>query len=142
MLRSNIIIFFALLIVSTLIYAAASRDYTVTYKNQAGSTFILTWHPERSDYGTLDGTFMSAKSVCRKAGDLPAQVNGVFSGNSVAMTISFPKCNKVIAISANVDKTAGSLQTLWVVPSKTTQQAFDSDGSNVISADSFVKIAS
>lgn len=123
-------------------FAVTSSDYTVTYKNQLGSTLILTWHPEKNtSAGSVSGMLTSNNGSCRQSANVPAAVSGVFMGNAVAMTLSYPKCDKVAAIVGNLNNNKTELHTMWLISSHSKDFIRDGNG-NQVSSDIYIKIAS
>jgi hypothetical protein len=123
-------------------FAVASADYTITYKNQQGSTLTLTWHPEKNNAGILSGLLTSKGGSCSQGAGMPAAVSGVFAGNAVALTVSYPKCDKVLAMTGNLKNNNTELQMLWLVTAQAKDYIRDNAGVNQVGADSYVKIAS
>ncbi len=124
---------------SGLASAATSADYTVTYKNQQGSTLTLTWHPEKNNTGTLNGLLSSKAAGCSQG--VPAAVSGVFTGNAIAVTVNYPKCDKVLAMTGNVKNNNAELQILWLMTAQAKDYMRDNVG-NQIGIDTYTKIAS
>ncbi len=123
-------------------FAAASSDYTVTYKNQVGSTLTLTWHPEKNNSGTLNGLLTSKSTSCSQASGMPAAVSGVYTGNALAMTVSYSKCDKVLVMTGNLRNSHTELQMLWLATSQAKDYMRDTAGINQVGSDTYVKIAS
>lgn len=123
------------------VFAVTSADYTITYKNQQGSTLILTWHPEKNNSGTLNGLLTSKGGSCSQGSGMPAAVSGIFTGNAVALTVNYPKCDKVIAMTGNLKKSNTELQMLWLITSQAKDYMRDNGGVN-LGSDTYVKIAS
>lgn len=122
-------------------FAVASADYTITYKNQQGSTLTLTWHPEKSNTGILNGLLTTKGGSCSQGAGIPAAVSGVFTGNAVALTVNYPKCDKVVAMTGNVKNNNTELQMLWLVTSQAKDYMRDNAGVN-LGSETYVKIAS
>lgn len=122
-------------------FAVTSADYTITYKNQQGSTLTLTWHPEKNNSGTLNGLLTSKGGSCSQGSGMPAAVSGIFTGNAVALTINYPKCDKVVAMTGNLKNGNTELQMLWLVTSQAKDHMRDNAGVN-LGSDTYVKIAS
>ncbi len=123
------------------VFAVASADYTITYKNQLGSTLTLTWHPEKNNAGTLNGLLTSKGGSCNQGAGIPAAVSGVFTGNAVALTINYPKCDKVVAMTGNLKNNNTELQMWWLASSQAKNYIRDNAGVN-LGSDTYVKIAS
>lgn len=130
----------AYLCLNVSVFAVTSADYTITYKNQQGSTLTLTWHPEKNNSGTLSGLLTSKGGSCSQ-GSVPAAVSGIFTGNAVALTVNYPKCDKVVAMTGNLKNSNTELQMLWLVTSQAKDHMRDNAGVN-LGSDTYVKIAS
>lgn len=124
------------------VVAATSADYTVTYKNQQGSTLTLTWHPEKSNTGTLSGMFGGQGGGCKQASGVPASVSGVFMGNALAMTVRYFKCEKVIAITGNLKNGNKELQLQWLTAMNSRDVMRLGVDTNQVGTDTYVKVAS
>lgn len=122
-------------------FAVTSADYTITYKNQQGSILTLTWHPEKNNSGILNGLLTSKGGNCSQGSAMPAAVSGIFTGNAVALTVSYPKCDKVVAMTGNLKNSNTELQMLWLVTSQAKDYMRDNAGVN-LGSDTYVKIAS
>jgi hypothetical protein len=103
----------SLLCISSFVYAEA-KETVVTYKNLRGSIMKLNWSPSKDKVGTVSGTFKTAVSKCAAAKrDVP--VSGVYNGNALALTASFPGCSTVVAMSGNVSADRNEMHLQWLV---------------------------
>lgn len=134
----GIVVFTVCLIFSGVVVATASLDYTVTYKNQQGSTLTLTWHPEKANTGTLSGMLTGLVASCKQSAMTPAAVSGVFAGNAIAMTVSYPRCDKVVAITGNLRNGNSELPLQWL----SAMSGKDASVGAQIGLDTYIKIAS
>lgn len=96
-----------LLVISNNVFADVSKD--TGYKNQRGSSMDLIWNAD----GTLTGTFTTAVSQCKAALGKAAPVTGVYNGNAVALTVNYPECDSVLAMSGNVKKNRNEMNLHW-----------------------------
>jgi len=123
------------------VFAVTSTDYTITYKNPQGSILTLTWHPEKNNSGTLNGLLTSKGGSCSQGSGMPAAVSGVYTGNAVALTVNYPRCDKVVAMTGNIKNNNAELQMLWLATSQAKDYMRDNAGVN-LGSDTYVKIAS
>ena len=119
---------------------AKTVSNTTRYKNERGSILRLTWHAKGNDTGTVTGSFRTAVGDCKAEINKAVPVTGHYSGNAMALTINFPKCKQVIAMTGNVDATKTKIATLWLDAHATTDPQKDWN-SNIIGTDTFHKIA-
>ena len=118
----------AFLLISNSVFADVSK--TASYKNQRGSVMNLEWSAEKDKAGTLSGTFTTAVSnnKCKDVVGKPAPVSGVYVGNAVALTVSYPGCDSVLAMSGNVDKDRSEMNLHWLLTRQgqdTVQESWD-----------------
>jgi hypothetical protein len=119
----------------------AETDPSITYQNQRGSTLILTWRHDSPQTGKLSGTFNTAVGNCKTDIGVPMPVAGYFNGNAIAITVNFPHCKQVVAMTGNVSSDLKTIHMLWM----DANQAKDPQGkdwnSNILGADIYQKAA-
>lgn len=125
-----------LLIGSVQLHAATQ---TAVYKNQRGSVLFLTWQNEQNNAGKLTGTFTTAVARCKSALDNSAPVTGYYNGNAVALTINYPACGSVVAMTGNLTNNNNELQTIWLVAKGADDPVHENWDSNLVGSDSFKK---
>jgi len=106
--------------------AFAAGDQSATYQNQRGSKMILTWHSDSKKTGTLSGTFTTAVGNCKKDMRVPLPLVGYFNGNIISVTVNFPHCKQIVAMTGNLNGDQTSIHTLWL----DANQADDPQGKN------------
>ena len=130
---------FYLVFFYTSLYAGAVASQTITYKNQRGSTLVLTWHEDKSikegAAGTITGTFISAVGKCATGLSLP--VSGVFNGNAIAITLNLPECKQVIAMTGNTTENREEIHMLWLDAAQSADPQKKDWNSNIIGADHY-----
>ncbi len=120
--------------------ALAATDQTIIYKNQRGSTMTLIWHADKNNTGTLTGTFTTAVGNCKADVGRPLPVTGYFNGNALAVTVNFPHCKQVVAITGNTTNDQAELHTLWLDATQAKDPTGQDWNSNLIGTDSYKKV--
>jgi hypothetical protein len=125
---------FSSMLLSHSLFAAA--DSNATYKNQRGSTMVLNWHADDN----TSGTFTTAVGNCKEDMNVPLPLAGYFNGNVISVTVNFPHCKQVVAMTGNLNADQSKIHTLWL----DANQASDPDGknwnSNIVGSDVYQKI--
>ena len=110
--------FKTLLLASSLIcignFAYAANTPMLAYKNQRGSIIKLRWQPQEKNTGILSGTFTSAVGDCHKDMNVPVPISGFYNGNAITISINFPHCKQVVAMTGNVNKNKTRISTIWL----------------------------
>lgn len=111
----------------------------VKYINQRGSILELCYHKNyKQDYaGNLSGTFISAVGNCEANMNKKMPISGFFNYNAIAVTINFPDCKQVVAMTGTVAD--DELHTIWLDASKAEDPTTKNWNSNIVGADSYKK---
>jgi hypothetical protein len=120
--------------------AMATSDPSITYKNQRGSTITLVWHAEVANTGTLSGTFTTAVGNCKEDIGVPLPLLGFFNGNAISVTINFPHCKQVVAMTGNLNSNQSNIHTIWLDANQANDPRGEDWNSNIIGSDSYKKI--
>lgn len=120
--------------------AMAASDSSITYKNQRGSTMVLAWHTEAENTGTLSGTFTTSVGNCKEDIGVPLPLLGYFNGNAISVTINFPHCKQVVAMTGNLSNDQSNIHTLWLDANQANDASGKDWNSNIIGSDSYKKI--
>lgn len=128
--------------ISFLTLSAFAEDQTINYKNQRGSTMTLTWHQQDAKHntGTITGTFTSAVGNCKADLYKAMPLTGYYNDNTVAITVNFPQCKAVAAMTGNVATDKQQVTTLWILANDAKDPIHKDWNSNVVGTDSFQKI--
>jgi hypothetical protein len=130
-LKSSLVL--GLLFTSSLVNAEV--DKTVTYQNQRGSVLTVTLHEVVNNTGTLTGTFTTAVGNCPTDMGVPMPITGYYNGNAVAISINFPNCKQVVAMTGTISDT--ELHTIWLDAAQAKDPVVQNWNSNVIGADHY-----
>lgn len=122
-------------------YASAASDFSETYKNQRGSTLVLVWHADSKNTGTLNGTFTAAVGNCKQDVGIPLPLTGYYNGNAISVTVNFPNCKSVAAITGNLINNKNSIHTIWLLASQAEDPLGKNWDSNLVGTDSYEKVA-
>jgi len=117
--------------------AIAASDTGITYKNERGSEMVLNWHNDLKNTGTLSGTLTTAVGNCKEDMNVPMPLMGYFNGNAVSITVNFPHCHQVVAMTGNVSKDRRTIHTLWQDASQADDPRGKDWNSNIIGSDSW-----
>jgi hypothetical protein len=129
---------FVLLFVS---YGAfAATEQTIAYKNQRGSTLTLVWHTDKKETGTLSGTFTTAVGNCKTDVGVPLPVSGFFNGNAIAITVNFPHCKQVVAMTGHITANFNELSTLWLDATQAKDPVHKNWDANITGADFYERV--
>lgn len=120
---------------------SAATDPSITYKNQRGSTMTLAWHADTDKTGSLSGTFTTAVGNCKEDVGVPLPLVGYFNGNAIAVTVNFPHCKQVVAMTGNVNKDQSNIHMLWLDANQADDPRGKNWNSNIIGSDSYERIA-
>lgn len=118
----------------------AAAEASITYKNQRGSVLRLNWHNTNQDTGMLTGTFTTAVGNCTKDIGVALPLTGYFNGNAVAVTVNFPHCKQVVAMTGNISDRQKEIYTLWLDAAQSTDPRGNNWNSNIIGSDTFKRI--
>lgn len=94
--------------------AGASAAQGMVFKNQRGSTMELVLHPQEGNTGTITGSFTTAVGNCKKDMEVPMPIAGFFNGNAISVTVNFPHCKQVVAMTGHLLEENKVLNTLWL----------------------------
>lgn len=117
----------------------ANNDQTISYQNQRGSTLTLTFHPNKNDTGTLSGSFTSAVGECKQDVGVALPLNGFYNGNAIALTVNFPHCKHIAAMTGNMLEEKSQIKMLWLVNSDVKDPQGKNWNSNYIGNDFYNK---
>ena len=119
----------------------AAQKETIHFKNQRGSTMTLVWD-EKGDNntGTLTGTFTTAVGSCKPDVGVPQALTGYFNGNVLAMTVNFPHCKKVAAMTANISDDKTKMHAMWLVGNHANDPTGKDWDSNIVGMDTYHRI--
>lgn len=121
--------------------AYATPNSTITYKNQRGSTLVLAFHSgKQKDTGTLSGTFTTAVGNCEADMHLPLPILGYYNGNAVTITVNFPHCKQVVAMTGNISTDKRKLHTLWLDAAPASDPQGSDWNSNIVGSDSYERM--
>ena len=130
--------FFALLLINDSAFAATEK--TITYKNQHGSTLTLIWHADKKETGTLTGTFTTAVGNCKTDVGIPLPISGFFNGNAIAITVNFPHCKQVVAMTGHLTANHHELTTLWLDAVQAKDPTHKDWDANITGADYYEQV--
>ncbi len=120
--------------------ALAESGSSVIYENQRGSTLVLVWHSELGDTGALTGSFTTKVGNCPKDMNQALPIKGYYNGNALSVTVNYPHCKQVIAMTGNLSEDQNTIHMLWL----DANQAKDANGkdwnSNIIGSDVYTKL--
>ena len=117
--------------------AIAASDSGITYKNQRGSEMVLNWHKNFQNTGTLSGTLTTAVGNCKADMGVPMPLVGYFNGNAVSITVNFPHCHQVVAMTGNASQDRSTIHTLWLDASQADDPRGKDWNSNITGSDSW-----
>lgn len=119
--------------------AFAENNQIITYKNQRGSILTLTWQNDKDNTGTLTGTFNTAVGNCQADVGKPLPISGFYNGNAIAITVNFPNCKQVVAMTGNVTNGKNEIFMLWLDANQAKDPRGKEWNTNLIGADSYTK---
>lgn len=67
-------------------------------------------------------------------------ITGYFNGNAIAITVNFPHCKQVVAMTGNTTNDQGEIHTLWLDATQAKDPTGQDWNSNIVGADSYKKI--
>lgn len=120
-----------------LTFAEASLAEGMIYKNQRGSTMELILHPQEGDSGTITGTFTTAVGNCKTDMGIPMPISGFFNGNAISVSVNFPHCKQVVAMTGHLVEENNALYTLWLDASQSVDPMKKDWTANIAGADYF-----
>ena len=119
----------------------ANSEQVLQYENQRGSTMMLILHQDKQENtGTITGTFTSAVGDCKPDVGVPLPVNGFYNNNAITITVNFPHCQQVVAMTGNIINNQNQLHTLWLDAKPVTDPQGADWNSNIIGSDFYHKI--
>jgi hypothetical protein len=119
----------------------ASTEAAMNYKNQRGSTMMLIFHPgKQKDTGMLTGTFTTAVGQCKADVGVPLPISGYYNANAVSVTINFPHCRQVVAMTGNLIDNQNKLHTLWLDAAPVDDPQGNDWNSNIVGSDFYHRI--
>jgi len=136
-LSHNFFSIWALLFIGN--YSLIFSEQTLTYVNQRGSVMVLTWNGDPEATGSLSGTFTTAVGNCKTDVGVPMPLSGFFNGNAIAVTVNFPNCKQVVAMTGNLIDQNQELNTLWLDAHQAADPTRKDWNSNIIGADHYVR---
>lgn len=122
-------------------YTQAALDPSMTFKNRRGSLLVLTWHADLLNTGTLNGTFTTAVGNCKQDVGIPLPLLGFFNGNAISITVNFPHCKQVIAMTGNVTHDQTKIHMLWLDTNQAEHPLKRNWNSNVIGSDLYERVS-
>ncbi len=121
--------------------ASAEVSQSVTYENQRGSTMVLTFMAGQQDNtGTLAGTFTSAVGSCAKDVGVSMPLTGYYNGNAIALSVNFPDCQVVIAMTGNLLEDQNQIKMMFLGASPAKDPSGKDWNSNVVGTDFYNKV--
>lgn len=120
--------------------AFAAEEQSMTYKNQRGSVLTLIWHADTKETGTLSGTFTTAVGNCKRDVGVPLPISGFFNGNAVAITVNFPHCKQVVAMTGHLSANDNELTTLWLDAVQAKDPVHKNWDANITGADYYERV--
>lgn len=120
--------------------AFAAEERSITYKNQRGSVLTLIWHENTQETGTLSGTFTTAVGNCKRDVGVPLPMRGFFNGNAVAITVNFPHCKQVVAMTGHLSANRDELATLWLDAVQAKDPVHKNWDANITGADYYERV--
>jgi hypothetical protein len=131
---------FVFALLATSYSALAATEPTITYKNQRGSTLTLIWHADKRETGTLTGTFTTAVGNCKADVGVPLPISGFFNGNAIAITVNFPHCKQVVAMTGHLTANRHTLSTLWLDAAQAKDPIHKDWNANITGADYYEQV--
>lgn len=118
-----------------LMFTEVSLAEGMIYKNQRGSIMELVLHPLEGDSGTITGTFTTAVGNCKKDMGIPMPISGFFNGNAISVSVNFPHCKQVVAMTGHLVEENNALYTLWLDASQSVDPMKKDWTANIVGAD-------
>jgi hypothetical protein len=84
------------------------------YKNQRGSIMELVLHPQEGNTGAITGSFTTAVGNCKSDIGVAMPLTGFFNGNTISISVNFPHCKQVVAMTGHLLEENNTLYTLWL----------------------------
>ena len=131
LLKSSVMVAACFLSVSTGVSAAQG----MIYKNQRGSTMELVLHPQEGNTGTITGSFTTAVGNCKTDMGVPMPISGFFNGNAISVSVNFPHCKQVVAMTGHLLEENNALYTLWLDASQSADPMKKDWTANISGAD-------
>lgn len=114
----------------------AMADSSIQYKNQRGSVLSIKFQRgAHENSGSVTGTFTTAVGNCAKEMNIPMPISGFYNGNAVTITVNFPRCNQVVAMTGNFSNDLTKLHTLWLDASSVDDPKGNDWNSNIVGSD-------
>ncbi len=105
------------------------------YKNQRGSIMELVLHPQDGNVGTITGTFTTAVGNCKTDMGVAMPITGFVNGNAISVSINFPHCKQVVAMTGHLLEENNTLYTLWLDASQSADPMKKDWTANISGAD-------
>lgn len=139
-LKNRVVLLSVLLVgVGSVAYAADTAE--TVYKNQNGSVLKLQFDSKDKNSGSLSGTFTTAVGNCKADINVPVPITGFYNGNAVSISINFPHCKQVVAMTGNFNKNNTQLTTFWLDTGVLKNSPHKDWNANTIGVDAFQKVA-
>ncbi len=120
----------------------ATSEQILQYKNQRGSTVMLILHQDKQENtGTITGTFTSAVGDCKPDVGVPLPIFGFYNSNAITITVNFPHCQQVVAMTGNIINSQNQLHTLWLDAKPVNDPQGADWNSNIIGSDLYDKMS-
>ncbi len=132
LLKNSVMIATSFLCIS---YSAVSQAQELIYKNQRGSIMELVLHPQEGNTGTITGTFTTAVGNCKTDMGVPVPITGFFNGNVISVSVNFPHCKQVVAMTGHLLEEDNALYTLWLDASQSADPMKKDWTANISGAD-------
>lgn len=116
-------------------FANASSAQGMIYKNQRGSTMELVLHPQEGNTGTITGSFTTAVGNCKTDMGVPMPISGFYNGNAISVSVNFPHCKQVVAMTGHLLEENNALYTLWLDASQSADPMKKDWTANISGAD-------
>lgn len=136
--HSTALLSISLLCATTAAFAEGDTSSDVTYKNQRGSVLVLSGFNSREPAGALTGTFTTAVGNCKEDMNKPMPIVGFYNGNAVSISINFPHCKQVVAMTGHVNET--SLHILWLDAGQVKDPETSGWNANIVGADVYTSL--
>ena len=115
------------------------------------SHFFLTFDDARQFYTTLividyyencykPGTFTTAVGNCKADVGAALPVRGFFNGNAIAITVNFPHCKQVVAMTGHLTANRNALSTLWLDAIQAKDPTNKNWNANITGADYYARV--
>lgn len=110
------------------------------FKNQRGSIMTLNLEPQEGNTGSITGSFTTAVGNCKADMRKPMPLKGFYNGNAISVSINFPHCQQVVAMTGHLLDSNQALTTLWQDATQANDPQNIDWRSNVFGADQYARI--